>query len=132
MTNQPDRGSAAAPSVVRSSPELEVEPGSPRARSRWVLEPGGDAWDGFALSEWELTAAGWSDQHPHSETNLVVEGELYVESGGVTVVAQVGDTVTVPAGEVGRYWAPDHARMLAIYGPNPRGEPSTDVGYWEL
>ena len=104
----------------------------PRMRSRWVLEPGGEAWDGFALSEWELTAAGWSDCHPHSETNVVLEGELHVSSGGVTVVASKGDTVTVEAGEVGRYWAPVHARMLAIYGPNPEGESTTGTSYWEL
>ena len=126
------RGESPAPSLVGASPELEMEPHMPRLRSRWVLEPAGEAWDGFALSEWELTAAGWSDRHPHSETNVVLEGELHVESGGVTVVAVVGDTVTVPAGQVGRYWAPVHARMMAIYGPNPRGEHATDLGYWEL
>ena len=120
------------PSVVRSVRELEAEAGAAGMRSRWVLEPSADAWEGFALSEWELTASGWTDRHPHSETNVVIEGELHVESGGVTVVAGVGDTVTVPAGQVGRYWAPVHARMLAIYGPNPRGDGSTDLGYWEL
>ena len=121
-----------SPQVVPASTELEAEPGTPRMRSRWVLEPGAGAWDGFALSEWELTAAGWSDRHPHTETNTVLAGELHVESGGRTVVAGVGDTVTVPAGAVGRYWAPVHARMIAIYGANPLGEPSTDLGYWEL
>ena len=25
----------------------------------------------------------------------------------------------VPAGCTGRYWAPEYARMLAVYGPNP-------------
>src|SRR5262249_6814715 len=124
--------SPTAPSVVGSSAELEPEPGMPRMRSRWVLEPDGEAWDGFALSEWELTAAGWSDRPPHSETNILLEGELHVSSGGVTVVASKGDTVTVEAGEVGRYWAPVHARMLAIYGPNPAGETTTSASYWEL
>jgi mannose-6-phosphate isomerase-like protein (cupin superfamily) len=104
----------------------------PRLSDRWVIEPSSEAWNGFALSEWELTAAGWSDRHPHSETNYVLEGELHVESGGVTVVVSVGDTVTVPAGHVGRYWAPVHARMLAIYGPNPRGRATENLGYWEL
>jgi quercetin dioxygenase-like cupin family protein len=121
-----------APSVVDASSELEAGPQTPRLRSRWVLKPAGEAWDGFALSEWELTAAGWSDHHPHAETNIVLEGELYVESGGVTVVAAAGDTVTVPAGQTGRYWAPEHARMMAIYGPNPQGEQTSDLGYWEL
>jgi quercetin dioxygenase-like cupin family protein len=122
----------SAPELVGAVEELEPEDGTPRLRSRWVVEPPGPAWQGFALSEWELTAAGWADRHPHTETNTVLEGELYVESGGVTVVAGVGDTVTVPAGEVGRYWAPVHARMLAIYGPNPDGAPSATVDYWEL
>ena len=123
---------SAAPRVVGASAALEAEADLPRLRSRWVMEPPGEAWDGFALSEWELTAAGWSDLHPHTETNVVLEGELHVESGGVTVVAAVGDTVTVPAGQVGRYWAPVHARMMAIYGPNPQGETTSDLGYWEL
>jgi ethanolamine utilization protein EutQ (cupin superfamily) len=79
-----------------------------------------------------LTAAGWSDHHPHTETNYVLEGELHVESGGVTVVAGVGDTVTVAAGQVGRYWAPTYARMLAVYEPNPRGEATENLGYGEL
>ena len=125
-------GPSPEPSVVGAAPELEAEPEMPRMRSRWVLEPADEAWDGFALSEWELTAAGWADRHPHTETNIVVEGELHVESGGVTVIAATGDTVTVPAGQTGRYWAPSYARMMAIYGPNPDGEKSTDLGYWEL
>jgi ethanolamine utilization protein EutQ (cupin superfamily) len=101
-------------------------------RTRWVIPPREEGWPEFALSEWELTAAGWSDRHPHSETNVVLEGELHVESDGVTVVARVGDTVTVPAGAVGRYWAPVHARMIAIYGPNADAEDTDLLGYWEL
>ena len=104
----------------------------PGMQSRWIFAPLADGWSEFALSEWELREAGWSDLHPHSETNLVVEGELHVESGGKTVVASAGDTVTVPAGQVGRYWAPTYARMYAIYGPNPEGA-ATEVGeYWSL
>jgi ethanolamine utilization protein EutQ (cupin superfamily) len=97
-----------------------------------MVKPTGPAWNGFALSEWELTAAGWADHHPHSETNYVLEGELHVESGGVTVVASAGDAVTVPEGQVGRYWAPVYARMLAIYGPNPEGRPTQNLDYWEI
>lgn len=84
------------------------------------------------LSEWELQAAGWTDLHPHTETNLVIEGELHVECGGVTVVASTGDTVTVPAGQVGRYWAPNYARMFAIYGPNPDALPTQEGEHWRL
>ena len=101
-------------------------------RSRWIVEPRPAGWSDFALSEWELRAAGWSDLHPHTETNLVVEGELHVECGGETVVAAAGDTVTVPAGQVGRYWAPTYARMFAIYGPNPDAVPTDDGEYWPL
>jgi hypothetical protein len=31
--------------------------------------------------------------------------------------------VCVPAGSIGRYFAPKYARMLGIYGPNPDGKP---------
>jgi ethanolamine utilization protein EutQ (cupin superfamily) len=83
------------------------------------------------LSEWELSAESWTDQHPHSEYNFVIEGQLFVESDGVTVEAQAGDVVRVPAGAVGRYWAPTYARLLAIYGPS-KGEPSKSLGYERL
>jgi quercetin dioxygenase-like cupin family protein len=83
------------------------------------------------MFEWELTAESWTDQHPHSEYNFVIEGKLFVESGGVTVEAQAGDVVRVSAGAVGRYWAPMYARLLAIYGPN-KGEPSRSLGYQKL
>jgi quercetin dioxygenase-like cupin family protein len=84
-----------------------------------------------ALFEWELTAESWTDEHPHSEYNFVIEGQLFVESGGVTVEAQAGDVVRVPAGAVGRYWAPTYARLLAIYGPSDGG-PSRSLGYEKL
>jgi hypothetical protein len=42
---------------------------------------------------------------------------------GRDTIATAGDTVTVTAGSVGRYWAPEYARMLAIYAPNPGGLP---------
>jgi hypothetical protein len=31
--------------------------------------------------------------------------------------------VCVPAGSIGRYFAPTYARMLGIYGSNPEGKP---------
>jgi len=83
------------------------------------------------LFEWELTAESWTDEHPHSEYNFVIEGQLLVESGGVTVEAQAGDVVRVPAGTVGTYWAPKYARLLAIYGPS-RGGSSKSLGYEKL
>ena len=43
-----------------------------------------------------------------------------------------GDLVRVPAGSIGRYWAPRHARMLGIYGPNPDAEPSRRLGFRKL
>jgi len=80
------------------------------------------------LFEWELTAESWTDQHPHSEYNFVIEGQLFVESAGVILEAQAGDVVRVPAGAVGRYWAPKYARLLAIYGPS-KGGTSKRLGY---
>jgi quercetin dioxygenase-like cupin family protein len=85
------------------------------------------------MAEWELERAGWSDYHPHSETNVVLAGELFVScDDGPAVTAGAGESVTVPAGAVGRYWAPTFARMLVIYGPNPDAAETQRLEYWEL
>ena len=103
--------------------------GGPRCRA--ILPPAQAGWSEPAVFEWELAGESWTDQHPHSEYNFVLEGQLFVESGGVTVEAQVGDLVRVPRGVVGRYWAPAYARLLAIYGPSD-GEPSQRIEYRKL
>lgn len=100
--------------------------------SRAFIPPTPEGWSGVALTEWELTAQEWIDEHPHDEFNYVIEGTLMVSCDGETVQATAGQVVLVPAGSRGRYWAPDHARMLAIYGPNPRGEPSIRIGLRDL
>jgi ethanolamine utilization protein EutQ (cupin superfamily) len=99
---------------------------------RTIIEPDPAGWSGVALMEWELTAAEWTDRHPHDEINFVLDGELHVESGGETVIARRGDTVRVDAGSTGRYFAPVHARMLAIYGPNPDGAESDSFEFRRL
>lgn len=81
--------------------------------------------------EWELRGESWTDEHPHSEYNYVIEGQLFVQSGGVTVEVQPGEVVHVAPGTAGRYWAPRYARLLAIYGPS-NGEPSKKLGYEKL
>jgi ethanolamine utilization protein EutQ (cupin superfamily) len=88
-------------------------------------------WSEPAIFEWELTGESWTDRHPHSEYNFVIEGELFVESGGVTVEARAGDVVRTPAGSVGKYWAPNYARLIAIYGPS-KGQPSQNLAYEKL
>ena len=93
--------------------------GAPRGH-RFVA-PRPEGWSSVAVMEWELTGQEWRDQHPHDELNYVLEGTLFVEVDGETVEAPAGSLVQVRAGDAGRYWAPDHARMLAIYGPNPDG-----------
>jgi mannose-6-phosphate isomerase-like protein (cupin superfamily) len=105
--------------------------GNERPRCRIIMPAGQGGRSEPALFEWELTAESWTDQHPHSEYNFVIEGELYVESGGVTLEARTGDVVRVPAGAVGKYWAPKYARLLAIYGPS-KGGPSRTLGYEKL
>ena len=105
--------------------------GRDEPKCRVIIPPLKSGWSEPVLFEWELTAESWTDQHPHSEYNFVIEGQLFVESGGVTVEAQAGDVVRVPAGTVGRYWAPTYARLLAIYGPS-EGEPSKRLGYERL
>jgi len=102
-----------------------------RPRCRTIRPPPEGGWSEPALFEWELTAESWTDQHHHTEYNFVIEGQLFVESGGVTVEAHACDVVQVPAGAVGRYWAPEHARLLAIYGPS-NGQPSKSLGYERL
>ena len=109
---------------------LETEPGETPCTTIIPAEPLG--WDTIAMHEWELRRIEWSDRHPFDETNYVLEGVLHVESGGQVVVAAAGDTVTVTAGSVGRYWAPEYARMLSIYSPNPGGLPSEALGYRSL
>ena len=105
--------------------------GHDKPKSRAIMPPVQGGWSEPALFEWELTEESWTDEHPHSEYNFVIEGQLFVEAGGVTVEAQRGDVVRVPAGAVGRYWAPKYARLLAIYGPSSGG-PSRTVGYEKL
>jgi mannose-6-phosphate isomerase-like protein (cupin superfamily) len=118
---------ADTPTVIPRT-ELTGEKG-PRCRA--IREPVPGGWSEPALFEWELRGESWTDQHPHTEYNFVIEGQLFVESGGVTVEAHAGDTVEVPAGAVGRYWAPRYARLLAIYGPS-KGEPSRRLGFETL
>jgi mannose-6-phosphate isomerase-like protein (cupin superfamily) len=105
--------------------------GHDKPRCRVIMPPLQGGWSEPALFEWELTAESWTDEHPHSEYNFVIEGQLFVECGGVTVEAQTGDVVRVPAGAVGRYSAPKYARLLAIYGPS-KGSPSRILGYEKL
>ena len=114
-------------------PQAPLTPGVDEAMpGRKIIDQPGPAWTGFALMEWELTAAEWTDRHPHDEVNYVLAGELHVESDGMTVVAGPGDTVLVEAGSQARYAAPAYARMLAIYGPNPEGLDSTDFAFRRL
>ncbi|MFF5363781.1 cupin domain-containing protein [Streptomyces scabiei] len=79
--------------------------------------------------EWELRGESWTDEHPHDELNYVLKGHLFVRCDGETTDVRTGDLVLVPAGAVGTYWAPEHARMLAVYGPDPQGRPSRVHGY---
>ena len=102
-----------------------------KPKCRVILPPTPGGWSEPVMHEWELSAESWTDEHPHSEYNYVIEGQLFVESGGVTLEAHAGDLVQVPAGAVGRYWAPKHARLLAIYGPSAGG-PSKELGYERL
>jgi mannose-6-phosphate isomerase-like protein (cupin superfamily) len=105
--------------------------GHDNPKCRVIIPPVKGGWSEPALFEWELTAESWTDEHPHSEYNFVIEGQLFVESGGVTVEARAGDVVRVPAGAAGKYSAPKYARLLAIYGPSPGGA-SRKLSYEKL
>jgi len=85
-------------------------------------------WPQLAMGIWELRASRWGDCHPHDEVNYVLAGTLIVECDGVTIEGGPGDTIRVPAGLPASYHAPEYARMLYVYGPNPEGRPSTTFG----
>jgi len=116
--------------IPRKFPRAELTE-SDKPRCRVIIPPVEGGRSEPALFEWELRGESWSDEHPHTEYNFVIEGELFVESGGVTVEARTGDVVCVPAGVVGTYWAPRYARLLAIYGPSEGGR-SRRLGYERL
>ena len=81
---------------------------------------------------WELTAEAWSDQHPHVEYNYVLEGQLFVDIGDETVTVRQGEVVRVPPGVMARYWAPQCAKLLALFGAHPDGGGSVYAGYESL
>jgi ethanolamine utilization protein EutQ (cupin superfamily) len=118
--------------AVRLIPRAPLDDRDDSMPGRTIIDPDPAGWSGIALMEWELNAAEWTDRHPHDEVNYVLDGELHVECDGETVIARNGDTVWVGAGTAGRYSAPVHARMLAIYGPNPNGAESDSFEYREL
>jgi len=132
MSSTSDAGVASGPVEMPAGPLMPFTPYTPRLRGRWIVEPKDGGWNDYALSEWELIGAGYSDLHPHDEVTYVLAGQLHIEVDGVTSVGRTGDTITVPAGRVGRYFAPHYARMLGVYGPNPEGAESQDLGYWEI
>jgi len=92
--------------------------------ARVIIAPSRNGWDQLAMGEWELRAAGFGDCHPHDEVTYVLEGRLEVDCAGRRVVAEPGDVVRVPAHEPAYYFAPEYARMLYVYGPNPSGAPA--------
>ncbi len=96
-------------------------PGTEWIASRRIVREHGPAWDGIVVGEWELRAGWFADTHPHDELNHVLDGELHVTTAGRTHVVAPGATILVPAGQQALYAAPEHARMLFVYGPNPRG-----------
>ena len=133
MSLRPGAANENGPTLVAKSALVAENRDTVGESGRWIYPPDKDGWNDFALSEWALERAGATDRHPdHIETNIVVEGELHVECRGETIIAKAGDTITVPAGELGRYWAPRYARMFAIYGPSLTGEPPQDVTHWNL
>jgi len=118
-----------SPEMYAAGP-LTGRPGRPRSHAFIAPQPAG--WEQVALMEWELTGQSWTDEHPHDEYNYVLEGLLLVSCNGQTVEVPAGSLVRVPAGTTGHYSAPTYARMLAIYGPNPRGEASHVHGLSQL
>jgi uncharacterized cupin superfamily protein len=112
-------------------PRVTLKPDSHGRRSECASLTGqrtdepGSAWTAVVIHEWELEGQGWEDLHPHDETTYLLAGELVIESDGSSVTLRPGDAAVVRGGHLGRYLATGYARMLAIYGPNPSGAPSS-------
>lgn len=105
--------------------------GDDKPGCRAIIPPSPQGWTEPVIHEWELVAETWTDWHPHTEYNFVIEGRVFVEAGGTTVEATAGDLVRVPKGTTGRYWTPTYARLLAIYGPSD-GTPSQVLHHGKL
>lgn len=116
-----------APQKFPKSPYRDEDP-----KCRFITHPKEGGWTDPVLMVWELTGESWTDEHAHDEYAYVIEGQLFVESGGVTVEANEGDTVRVPTGTVGHYYAPKYARIFGVYGPNLTGEPVKSLSYKKL
>lgn len=118
--------------VWPQGPMSPFESDEPRVRGRWINGVATRGREEPTFAEWEIERAGVQDCHPYYEINYVIEGELFVESGGQTVRLKPGDMIRVQPGHVGRYWAPTYARMFGVDGPNPEALPSSDFEYWEI
>lgn len=131
--NEPHGSEATCAVELRPSSTLKtLSPKWPGMRTRWIIPPTSKGRRStFALAEWELEKAIWTDLHHHDEVNVVVEGELKVTVGNETVIARSGDMVRVAAGQLGRYSAPSYARMIGIYGPSS-GKPDECFAYEQL
>ena len=132
-----DDGGDVQPALVRY-PRVTLTPGAHGRRSGCETITGhltddpGTAWTDVAIHEWELEGEGWEDLHPHDETTYLLAGELVIESDGISVTLHPGDAAVVRGGHLGRYLAHGYARMLAIYGPNPGGAPSSQFRSFRL
>jgi mannose-6-phosphate isomerase-like protein (cupin superfamily) len=100
-----------------------VSDGSGRT-CRPIIPARGSGWPQLAMGEWSLDRAEWTDEHPFDEVNYVLEGRLVVDCGGETFEAGPGEVIQVLAGSTAHYHAPEHARMVYVYGPNPSGQES--------
>jgi mannose-6-phosphate isomerase-like protein (cupin superfamily) len=119
--------SSTAPTKFDQSVLIGVD----KPKCRFITPMPSGSWSEPVIGEWDLRGESWTDLHPHSEYAIVLEGHLFVESGGVTVDARAGDAVRVPPGTPGRYFAPEYARMIFIYGPSA-GEASQRLRYERL
>ncbi|MGH3396447.1 MAG: hypothetical protein ACRDPO_17335 [Streptosporangiaceae bacterium] len=126
-------GSIAAPAAAPQHPAHSAEPRLARSRS---APPAGGAASAAALAGRilsRLPLPARAHRLPSEPVPRAVrepddcEGRLVVECDSERVAAGPGDVVRVPRGRAAYCSAPDYARMLFIYGPNPDGAPSKDL-----
>jgi len=119
------------PIVYRDAP-LKPDDGVEEPHHRWINYPVPEGWTDPVISLWQLTGEHFTDQHGHIEWNYILEGQLFLEVEGIKVELSKGDIFCIPAGKKAHYTAPNHVKMFAVYGANPKAIMPTEQFYRKL
>jgi len=89
-----------------------------------MIPPRRDGWTDVAVSEWDWCAPVGRTTTP-TRRRTSCSTAACMSSAKASPWSQGPETrCRCPPDRAGRYWAPEYARMLAVYGPNPAAEES--------